>query len=186
MEDFVHITILYSSDTFDDILGLTDDGKYVAAILSVGNYNIRYPTKYNSIYINMNNIFYIETLDYNIIPHLRYGSIALYLATILKEGAHIYCKKSIKKIITKYIPLLEHEHTIVHITPSMLSIDSFNIDFTKKCIVQFLGRDIIQKAIKQTTYQCIVITKLNSITTLTRKEFMNDTIFFNIIDYTTP
>lgn len=181
MANFVHITILYSSDTFDDLIGYTDDKKYVAVILSPNKYETRYPSKYNSIYVHPDNIFHIDNPDYNIIPQMRYGSLAIYLYE--RSLTSVHCKKSIRKIIARYCTY--NEASNIQITPTKIVINNNITNFTETCIVQFLGRDIIQRAIQETQQHNIILTKLNSITTLTKNELANDSIFFYIIDYTT-
>lgn len=166
---YVKITIKYCSEEFDEVIGTSEDGKKVAAFVIPGYFKVTYPIKSDTIFVTPECVFEIPSLNYNIIPFMRYGALALYIESLFPSHNFILYQtgKAIEKVITSMISYKQPAatNTIANTITNTITIDyhqmTINKDiynFTSKSIFSLVSRDLIVRAIQKTTQtNCIII-----------------------------
>ena len=160
---YMKITVRYSSFTFDEILGQTDDGRTVAAFVLPGHYKNEYPISHNIIYISPECVFDIPSFNHHVIPYMRYGSIALFLQDMFPNNDfNLVCNKSIYRLLTQIInyktpssvpssplPTVTITHTTLIIDTQVINLDEGTV-FT---------RERVRTAIDMTNHTNLILNK---------------------------
>lgn len=159
---YVRITIIYCSEDFDEVLGKAEDGRWVAGFVVPNMFEIKYPSVSNVISIHKSCVFNVPSLDYNVLPYMRYGSIALLLKDLFPlHNYDLVCSRAIERLVYSIDPppfLRYPQHkmpNIVCITPRHLVINDVIIDLSEGIPLPVLvSRETVKKAIsmrKQTS-----------------------------------
>lgn len=182
---YTKIVIKYCSSDFSEILGITEDGRNVAAFVCTNAFMNTYPTQSNHLYLTKDCIFDVKHTDYNIIPYMKYGSIALLLNDMFPDNDFdLVCSKAVMKLfmsIINYSPsqrTSHHKHKVI-INKDTIVIDNAKYNLQDSSILDIIPRNMISAAIKQTD-QCNVILEELSQAIHTFHENKNE-VFFKII-----
>ena len=187
---FVGINVKYSSMTFDEVVGISEyDNRPIAAFVSPGNFLVQYPSSSNQIRVSNKYIFNLDHLDYNIIPYMKYGSIALFVHSLFPHhDFSLNCHKSIKRLFFyminyKTVNPNAVRHTVI-INNNSLIIDHDFYDLNEKSICDIIPLNIIQDAINKTQQTNTIITDINVFMSNPKvPEFNPISQFFNILQH---
>lgn len=171
---YIKIRVIYCTKLFDEILGVTSDGKYVAAFIFANKTYTPNKTPYNIVYVENDCVFPIDKLDPNILPYMKYGAIALFaLKMFHTHDIDLVCEIKAIQMIFRNIILYHkkkdsitkekiHIHVINENCIEMNNIQYDIHDYT--FLIKYISANIIQEAINNTVQQTnIVILEMRNI-----------------------
>lgn len=158
--NYVKIVIHYCSEEFDEIIGVTEGGDKVAAFVIPGYFKNEYPMDHNILYIDTTCVFTIPSINYHIIPYMRYGTIALFLLELFPQKNFILkaqraVEKLFKNIILYTSPI--SSQNIVHITNHKLVINDQIYEMEEIPLALMKKKKTVMEAISKTqSTNCIM------------------------------
>lgn len=163
---YVKVRIHFSSEYYDEIIGYTDEYGPVAAFICPGKFLDSYPSRSDIIYVTKDSIFPISTIEYNVLPYMRYGSMALFINTIFPNNDYLLvANKSIVRLFERtvhYRTPKSFSHT-VYVTKDTLEIDNNVYNFSEQSILDIIPKCCIEEAIKLATCSNIIVHELKDI-----------------------
>lgn len=185
---YTKINIKYCSSDFSEVIGVTEDNKAIAAFVCANSFMHTSYSISNQIHVTSDCIFEIDAIDYNIIPFMKYGSIALILDIMFPNNDYeLTCNKAILKLFKSIVNYAhpaatnrtsKRKHRVT-LNKNILIIDDTTYDLDELNILDIIPRDIISTAIKKTD-QCDVIIEELPHAIHTYNENKNG-VFFKII-----
>lgn len=166
-ESYVEVHVKYCSKYFDEIIGVTNHGEFVAAFVFSDKCKQVFPVKYDIVYVHYTCIFPIKSLNPNIIPYMKYGAIGLFIRDVYPFAIVDVKSTKIKKIIQNLIPTLSnnniHDVDIELSDYSMIIKKTIYIHSEYRFMFDLIKRDRIQNAINNVQQVNIIITEIHNI-----------------------
>lgn len=180
---YIKVTVLYSSEFFDEVVGYSEEYGTVAGFIHPGKFLDSYPSQSNHILVHEDHIFPISNdKTYTVLPHMRYGSIALYINALFP--CHDFVLNASKAIVRLFERTINYKapksfcHTVT-ITQNALEIDNEVISLEEKGIVGCIDKSFIQSAINLSNASSIVVHELTDI----QHRPHNNGFFFHIYKF---
>jgi mRNA-degrading endonuclease HigB of HigAB toxin-antitoxin module len=140
---------------------VTESGNNIAAFIVAGFFKTVYPMDHNIMYVDSKCIFNIPTLDYHIIPYMRYGTIALYLQELFpKKNFILKSKKAVEKLFKNIIlySCPASSQNIVFITNHKLVINDQIYEMDEIPLILLKHQHLVIQAISKTTSTNCIMT----------------------------